>query len=426
MKSKDIPFMQLTLRSFKITAARFGEVTGISDGALEINKEEMAALLNRDGLFASVDIQIVRPGEDVRIVHVMDVIQPRIKVSGGTTPFPGALGKVEMAGRGETNVLEGVTVIQTGQRPGIQEGIIDMTGPGAAYSLFSRNINVVLQCTPLPEMTNLEFDQAMRRAGLEAAAYLAEPTRDLVPNRTEVFDSAPMAAEQAELPGVVYVCHLQSQGLFRDTFVYGEDARALLPTVLHPNEVLDGAVISGNYIIACQKNPSYFHMNNPVVLELARRNGQDLTFLGVIIANEHNTLREKERSAKFAAKLGKQLGACGAIVTQEGGGHADTDLMLVCRECEKVGIRTVIIANEIAGPKGDLPSLVDSVPEADAAVTTGNNDEQVALPAMSRAVGGDSIAGVSGPAEAAFTTALGRVYTATNQLGAYRLTVKGY
>jgi glycine reductase len=424
MNQKEFPFMHLTLRRFKITGARFGEVTRITDGVLEINKEEMAAFLNRDRVFTSVDVHIVNPGEDVRIVHVMDTIQPRLKISGGTTPFPGALGPAETAGTGETNVLDGVAVIQTGQRPGIQEGIIDMSGPGAAYSAFSGTANIVLECSAPPEMTNLEFDKAIRRAGLEAAVYLAEPTRDLDPDEIEVHDLS--RTDGKDLPGVVYICHLQSQGLLRDTFVYGVDARTLLPTVLHPNEVLDGAIVSSNYIIACQKNPTYFHLNNPVVRELSLRNGQDLTFLGVIIANEHSTLVEKERSSKFAAKLGKVLGASGAVISQEGGGHADTDLMLCSRECEKIGIRTVIVANEIAGPNGDLPSLVDSVPEADAAVTTGNNDVQVALPAMSRAIGGDSIAGVSGPAEAAFTTALGRMYTATNQLGAYCLTVKGY
>lgn len=426
MEHKEFPFMELVLRKFKIARAVFGPVTRIANGVLEIDKQEMVSMLNRDRVFSHVDVHIVAPGEAARIIHVMDAIQPRIKISGGTTPYPGALGPVETAGTGETNVLEGATVIQTGQRPGIQEGIIDMTGPGAQYSVFSGTYNVVLECTPFPEMTDLEFDLAARRAGLEAAVYLAEPTRNLTPCETETFGVSGCNIAGKDLPGVVYICHLQSQGLFRDTFVYGEDARALLPTVLHPNEFLDGAVVSSNFIIACQKNPSYFHVNNPVVLELSRRSGQDLTFLGVIIANEHNTLKEKERSAKFAAKLAKQLGASGAVITQEGGGHADTDLMLNCKECEKLGIRTVIIANEIAGPKGDLPSLVDSVTEADAAVTTGNNDVQVDLADMTRVVGGDSIAGITGPPERGFTTALGRLYTATNQLGAYRLTVMGY
>ena len=234
---------------------------------------------------------------------------------------------------------------------------------------------MVLLCTPHAATTDAEFDRTTRKAALEAAVYLAEPTRQLTPDHVEVFDLEVTANRDLQLPRVVYLYHLQSQGLLRDTLVYGENARELLPTLLHPNEVLDGALVSGNYIIACQKNPTYLHLHNPLVLELARRHGRDLIFAGVVLANEHNTLREKERSAKFAAKLAWQLGAQGAVITQEGGGHADTDLMLCCRESERLGIKTVILANEIAGAAGDLPSLVDSVPEADAVVTTGNNDE---------------------------------------------------
>lgn len=208
--------------------------------------------------------------------------------------------------------------------------------------------------------------------------------------------------------------------------MYGENARELLPTLLHPNEVLDGALVSGNYIIACQKNPTYLHLHNPLVLELARRHGRDLIFAGVVLANEHNTLREKERSAKFAAKLAWQLGAQGAVITQEGGGHADTNLMLCCRESERLGIKTVILANEIAGAAGDLPSLVDSVPEADAVVTTGNNDELVALAPVGQVLGGEEIAGVAGPPDSGLTIALGRIYTATNQLGATHLSIREY
>jgi glycine reductase len=225
---------------------------------------------------------------------------------------------------------------------------------------------------------------------------------------------------------VAYICHLQSQGTLRDTYVYGENVRALLPTLLHPNEVLDGAIVSSNYIIACQKNPTYLHCNNPVVRELNRRHGHDLVFAGVIVANEFNTLKEKELSAKFAAKLAAQLGVQGVVISQEGGGHADTDLMLCAAETEKLGIRATILLNEIAGAEGDQPSLVDTSPFADAVVTTGNNDAVLALPAMDRVIGGDKIAGIAvAPAEA-FTTPLGRIYTATNQFGATLMTVREY
>lgn len=417
--------MKLELRKFTIKDARFGKVTGIDQGTLVINQQELVEFLNRDHSFASVAVKLARPGEAVRVVHVMDAVQPRLKLAGGATPFPGALGPMEIAGRGQTNVLEGVAVLQTGKRQGIQEGVVDMAGLGAGYSSFSGTINVVLLCTPDPTMTDVEFDRATRKAALEAAVYLASPTRHQAPDSLEVFDLE-TPDNQGQLPRVVYLYHLQSQGLFRDTFVYGETVRELLPTILHPNEVLDGAIISSNYIIACQKNPTYLHLNNPVVLELARRHGRDLIFAGVVIANEHSTLREKERSAKFAAKLALQLGAQGAVITQEGGGHADTDLMLTCRECEQLGIKTVIMANEIAGVAGDLPSLVDTVPEADAAVTTGNNDELVSLDPVEQVLGGEEIAGVAEPPDARLTIPLGRIYAATNQLGATHLSIREY
>ncbi len=419
--------MRLELRKFTIQDVRFGESTGVEQGTLVINQPELAGFLNREQAFAKVEVKLARPGEAVRIVHVMDAVEPRLKLAGGAaTPFPGALGPMEIAGRGQTNVLAGVAVLQTGKRQGIQEGIVDMAGPGARYSIFSKTINVVLLCTPHAATTDAEFDRTTRKAALEAAVYLAEPTRQLTPDHVEVFDLEVTANRDLQLPRVVYLYHLQSQGLLRDTLVYGENARELLPTLLHPNEVLDGALVSGNYIIACQKNPTYLHLHNPLVLELARRHGRDLIFAGVVLANEHNTLREKERSAKFAAKLAWQLGAQGAVITQEGGGHADTDLMLCCRESERLGIKTVILANEIAGAAGDLPSLVDSVPEADAVVTTGNNDELVALAPVGQVLGGEEIAGVAGPPDSGLTIALGRIYTATNQLGATHLSIREY
>jgi len=114
------------------------------------------------------------------------------------------------------------------------------------------------------------------------------------------------------------------------------------------------------------------------------------------------------------------------VITQEGGGHADTDLMLCAGECEKLGIRATILLNEIAGADGDQPSLVETSPFANAVVTTGNNDDVVALPAMDRAIGGDEIAGIPVKPAEAFKTPLGRIYTATCQFGATAMTVQEY
>lgn len=419
--------MSLALRYFKVQKARFGERTLLLDGVLTINKDELQEILLEDPVIASIDMEIVQPGESVRIIHVMDAIEPRIKVEGTGGIFPGFTGQLDTVGEGITNVLQGIAVIQTGQRQGIQEGIIDMIGAGAELSNFSKLCNLVLVPKLIENAGAVEFDQTMRLAGLKVADYLAKVTLNNEHDYEEVFNlSVPDDQGQEKLPRLVYVYHLQSQGLLRNTFVYGHEALNILPTLINPTEIFDGAIVSSNYIIACQKNPTYLHVNNPVVLELARRHGKDHYFAGVILANENSTLADKSRSAIYVAKLAKIIGADGVIITQEGGGHSDTDLMMVCKECEKIGIKTVIIANEIAGPEGKLPSLVDTVPEAVAIVSTGNNDESVNLDAVERVIGGKTIFGRTESANDALKTSLGIMYCATNQLGMSKLTTQQF
>ena len=61
--------------------------------------------------------------------------------------------------------------------------------------------------------------------------------------------------------------------------------------------------------------------------------------------------------------------------------------MIVCQELERNGIKTVIITNEDAGIDGMSESLPDSVPEANAIVTTGNSNATLMLPAMEKTIG---------------------------------------
>ena len=80
---------------------------------------------------------------------------------------------------------------------------------------------------------------------------------------------------------------LQTQGLLHDTYVYGVDAKKIIPTIIYPTEVFDGAIVSGNCVSACDKNPSYVHMNHPIIEDLYERHGKDINFLGCIITNEN-------------------------------------------------------------------------------------------------------------------------------------------
>ncbi len=59
-----------------------------------------------------------------------------------------------------------------------------------------------------------------------------------------------------------------------DTYVYGVDAKRTLSTIMNPTEVMDGAIVSGNCVSACDKNPTYVHENNPVVHDLFEEHGK--------------------------------------------------------------------------------------------------------------------------------------------------------
>ena len=123
--------MRLEIGKIFIKDIQFGDVTKIENGVLFVNKEEMINTIWDDEHIASVDLDIARPGESVRITPVKDVIEPRVKVEGNGGIFPGVLSKVDTVGEGRTHVLKGMAVVTTGKVVGFQEGIIDMTGLGA-------------------------------------------------------------------------------------------------------------------------------------------------------------------------------------------------------------------------------------------------------------------------------------------------------
>ena len=82
------------------------------------------------------------------------------------------------------------------------------------------------------------------------------------------------------LPKVRYIYMLQTQGLLHDTYLYGVDVKKILPTVISPLEVMDGAITSGNCVSACDKNSTYVHQNNPVIADMLKRHGKNFNLDG--------------------------------------------------------------------------------------------------------------------------------------------------
>lgn len=366
------------------------EGSKVENGVLYVNKEEICKIALEDENIASCEVFLARPGESVRITPVKDVIEPRVKVEGPGGIFPGWIAKVDTVGEGKTNVLKGAAVVTTGKIVGFQEGIIDMSGPGADYTPFSKTYNVVVKMEPKEGLKQHEHEYALRIAGFKIACFLGELGRNITPDEVKVYEFdniVESAAKYPNLPRVAYVQMLQSQGLLHDTYVYGVDAKKTLTTIITPTEVMDGAIVSGNCVSSCDKNPTYVHMNNPVVTDLFEQHGKTLNFVGMIITNENVYLADKERSSNWSAKLAKYLGCDGVIISQEGFGNPDTDLIMNCKKIEEQGVKTVIITDEYAGQDGKSQSLADADPKADAVVTGGNANMVIHLPKMDKVIG---------------------------------------
>ena len=426
--------MKLELGHIHIHDIQFDSVSRVENFTLFVNAEELREHLLEDENIQSVSFEITRPGESIRILPVKDVIEPRVKVQGPGGIFPGILSKVNTVGSGRTHVLKGAAVVTTGKIVGFQEGIIDMSGPGADYTPFSKLNNLVVVCEPVDGLKQYAHEKAVRLAGLKAAAYLGKLAKDVDPDEVEVYETPSLKEgieKYPDLPRVAYVQMLQTQGLLHDTYVYGVDMKHSLPTMIYPTELMDGAVVSGNCVSACDKNTTYHHLNNPVVHDLFAKHGTELNFVGIIITNENVYLADKERSSDWSAKLAEFFGVDGVIISQEGFGNPDTDLIMNCKKIEAKGIKTVIITDEYAGRDGASQSLADADASADAVVTAGNANMLVSLPPMEKVIGHPEVANViaggfegSLQQDGTIVVELQAITGATNELGFNRLSAR--
>jgi sarcosine reductase len=368
-----------------------------------------------------VDVDVIRPGDPVRITHVLDAVEPRVRPD-GRPAFP-AEGK---AGEGRTNRLEGVVVLSCLDFPAAerplheQESIVDAAGPGAALTPFAADTIVALTFRPRPGPGNDELDARARETTLAVAEDLARPTLDGEPATVERFELGPA---DADLPAVAALVQLSDLGPLYTQRLYGVPAgEAGLPRTIDPAELLDGAVTCGEYHWAALRNPTAVFQRNALVRALYREHGRRLRFAGVVLMRGYEQSAErKQGAADAAAAEAARLGADAAIVTTDAGGNSHTDVMLTCRACERAGVRATVIVAEMADPDATNPGLTDWVPEADSIVSAGNAEELVPAWAPERVVGGETLLDGT-PAAAAGPIPVRNYLGATNQTGQLALT----
>ena len=431
--------MKLELATFRVRDVVFSDATRFSDGVLYVQRSKIVELVTEDHRFAGAEVHLVRPGESARLINVLDAVEPRYKVSGPGAVFPGVLGPPVTVGQGRTHRLANLVVMVTSEPVPNEpvywrDAILDMSGPGADYNLFSTHLILAIEMKPRltdtrPEArgqvtTNhawgppyvQEHNINARAAGFRVASYLAESTSKLAADEVSAYELGPA---DDNLPKVACSSQLLLHHL------YGQ-ALGWQPTFLHPNELMDGCLFNPYNSPACGRESTYFFQNHPVTHLLYGRHNREINFFGMLLLRSQViSLEDKERTTRYAAKLLRMMGIEGLILNWSGSGNPGMDTMMLARRCEQVGIKTTVINSEMALTQGDS-GIVYFPSEVDAVVCAGNYMESIALPSVKRLLGGRKINEPEMEASGPLSLPLRYLYGATNVTGANRLSSLSY
>ena len=387
--------MRLEIQSVEIRDVQPAPRTHVENQILYVDLKELEEIILRDSRIKSVDINLVYPGDRVRVLNLMDVVQPRCKMDNGDANFPGFVGKLQLAGSGHTRSLSGVGVLVSNPDTHRKySAFLDMSGLAAEMSRYSRMRHVSIAPTRAEATEERAFEDAVKIAGFRTAVYLAQRAEGHPVDHVTVYDlDIPHLAGQSNLPRVAYYCQMYSPqhdhlGI-SDPCFYGADVRNLIPTIIHPNEMLDGGIVGHHSIRGLD---TYTIQNHGVIKELYRRHTKDLIFAGVVCGVASVEPVTRARQAMLAAGLVKNvLGAEGLVLTKIHGGMPHVDLGLIAENCERMGIKTAVFIQ----PGNSYGTLSDQVifssDEVNLMITVGATMERTKIPLdAKRFLGGTS------------------------------------
>ena len=241
--------MHLELASYDVKDVVFSDEDGLVNGVLHVDKAALLDHLSKVSPFEAIELDIARPGESVRIIHTLDVVEPRAKAPGPGRVFPGLLGPPLGAGEGRTLRLKGVAVVGVAEpfagedHWAFREGIIEMSGPGAELCPFSKTVNLVVKFVQeksgeeAREKENFQVDawddegeraiEATRLLTIRAAEYLARAAHEAAPDDVTSYDLTPA---NEDLPKVVYIHHNVGSSLYGWSDYSSDHAMLLHPT----------------------------------------------------------------------------------------------------------------------------------------------------------------------------------------------------
>ena len=369
--------------SCRVTAA--GRIGGLMAWELATFS---ADLLRAEVAVEGVDVEIVAPGAPVRVTHVLDAVEPRIRPD-GRAAFP-TEGK---AGEGRTNRLDGVVVLSCLDFPGEerplheQESIVDLGGPGPRSRLSPKWRPASSSPFP-PDGAATRRPTRAAQDARPVAEELARPT--LAPSRRR--SSASSWARPRNLPAVAALIQLSDLGPLYHQYVYGRRPVRPGSRAVDPAEVLDGAVTCGEYHWAAMRNPTLFFQRNALVRTLYREHGRRCASRASSSCAATSRARRPSSGRRRRRRRGPASSARTASSSRPT--RAATRTRTSCSRAgpaSRRGSGRRWSSRRRPTPSRPRPILTDWVPEADSIVSTGNVEELVPEWRPERVLGGDTL-----------------------------------
>jgi glycine reductase len=362
----------LEVATFAVDEVVEGTQTGWSDGRLALALPQLAVGAG-DPALAEATVEVVRPGDSVRISNVLDIVLPAARLENARIH--------RLEGVAVTSVCDWAGAGYDGAEE-LPASLVDMAGPAADRSPWGAVTNVVVRCVPSPGVEVADADRAVRDAAAAVATAIAETTAGAATH--DVRAIGPPPAADAALPAIAAILQVASEGPLLDTFLDGEPLGGFAPRILDERVLHEGRLTNGAYDWPGVRNVTAVYQDSALLRELRAAHGDRLRFAGLILAPGYlDGADQKRRAAEASAALAAELGADGVVCTTFSSGNSHTDTMLTVQACERRGIGTAALVCETNG------GLTDHVPEADCLVSTGNEDEFVEPWTPERVVGGE-------------------------------------
>ena len=362
----------LEIATFAVDEVVEGTQTGWSDGRLTLALPQLAVGAGTQPALAEATVEVVRPGDHVRISNVLDVVVPTVEVDDRRVHRVGGVAVLTVCDWAAAGI-DGADELP--------DSLVDMAGPAADRSPWGATANVVVRCVPTPGAGAAEADLAVRELARAVGAEVAGATIGETSHGVRTIGALPPADET--LPAFAVVLQVASEGPLVDTFLDGEPLGAFDPFVIDEATLYRGRLTNGAYDWPGVRNVTAVYQEPALAAALRERHGRDLRFVGIVLAPGYlDGAEQKRRAAEASAALVAGLGADGVVCTTFSSGNSHTDTMLTVQACERRGIATAALVCETNG------GLTDHVPEADCLVSTGNEDELVDAWTPERVIGG--------------------------------------